>query len=56
MAATLYASGIAIYVLARRQRRERLFSPIEAVLAAALVIAGLAAAWLIHTGTITPLS
>ncbi len=55
MAAMLYAPGIAIYVWARRENGEKLFTPIEIVLAAALLVAGLVAAWLIFTGTISPL-
>ena len=56
MAAMLYAPGIVFYCMARREAHARMFQPLEAVIAALLVIAGVAAAWLIHTGAITPLS
>ena len=56
MAAMLYAPGIVFYCMARREAHARMFQPFEAVIAALLVIAGVAAAWLIHTGAITPLS
>jgi arginine:ornithine antiporter/lysine permease len=55
MVAMLYVPGIIFYVMARRERGEKSFTPIEAVLAAALVIAGLAAAYLIWNGSISPL-
>jgi arginine:ornithine antiporter/lysine permease len=55
MAAMLYAPGIIIYVWARRETGEKLFTPIEIVLAVGLVIAGVIAAWLIWNGTISPL-
>jgi arginine:ornithine antiporter/lysine permease len=55
MAAMLYAPGIAIYVWARRENGEKLFTPIEIILAIGLLVAGLAAAWLIFNGTISPL-
>jgi arginine:ornithine antiporter/lysine permease len=56
MAAMLYAPGIIFHVIARRERAARLFQPVEALVAALLVVAALAAAWLIYTGAITPLS
>ena len=55
MAAMLYAPGIVIYVLARRERGEKTFTIIEALIAVALVVAGLAAAYLIWNGSISPL-
>ena len=55
MAAMLYAPGIVIYIIARRENGERSFTAIEALIAAALVVAGCAAAYLIWTGAISPL-
>ena len=55
MAAMLYAPGIVIYVIARRERGEKSFTIIEALIAVALVVAGLAAAYLIWNGSISPL-
>ena len=55
MAAMLYAPGIVFYVMARRERGEKVFTPLEAVIAVGLVIAGLAAATLIWNGSISPL-
>jgi arginine:ornithine antiporter/lysine permease len=56
MAAMLYAPGIAIYVIARKENGEKMFTLTEAILAIALVGAGLAAAYLIWSGQISPLS
>jgi arginine:ornithine antiporter/lysine permease len=55
MAAMLYAPGIIFYVIARREMGEKSFTLTEALIAAALVIAGVAAAYLMWTGTINPL-
>ena len=55
MAAMLYAPGIIFYVMARRERREKSFTAIEALIAAVLVLAGIAAAYLIWNGSISPL-
>lgn len=55
MAAMLYAPGIVIYIMARRERGEKSFTIIEALIAVALVVAGLAAAYLIWNGSISPL-
>lgn len=55
MAAMLYAPGILVYVWARRENGAKIFTPIEVVLAIALVATGLLAAWLIWTGSISPL-
>ena len=54
LAALLYAPGIIIYVIARRQAGQKLFTPIESLLALCLVLAGLTAAYLIWNGTISP--
>jgi arginine:ornithine antiporter/lysine permease len=56
MAAMLYAPGIVFYVLARRETGEKVFTLAEAVIAAALIIAACAAAWLLWTGAISPLA
>ena len=55
MAAMLYAPGIIFYVMARRENGEKSFTALEALLAAGLVAAGIAAAYLIWTGSISPL-
>jgi arginine:ornithine antiporter / lysine permease len=54
LAALLYAPGIIIYVIARRQTAQKLFTPVESILALCLVLAGLTAAYLIWNGTISP--
>ena len=55
MCAVLYAPGIAFYVWARRENRERAFRPAEAVLALALAALGIYAAWQMWTGAVSPL-
>jgi len=55
MAAMLYAPGIAIYVWARRENGEKIFTPIEIGIAAGIVIAAFVAAYLIWNGSISPL-
>ena len=55
MCAILYAPGIVLYVWARRENRERVFHPVEAVLAAALVAVGLYAAYEMWTGAVSAL-
>lgn len=55
MCAMLYAPGIVVYMMARRERGERAFTGVEAIIAVGLVIAGLAAAYLIWNGSISPL-
>lgn len=55
MCAMLYGPGVIVYWWARRERRENPFTAIEAVLAAAIVLAGVAAAYFISTGAISPL-
>ena len=56
MAAMLYVPGIAVYVIARKENNEKMFTLVEAVVALAIVIAGVAAAYLIWSGVISPLS
>jgi arginine:ornithine antiporter/lysine permease len=55
MCAVLYAPGILFYVWARRENRARVFQPVEAALAAALVAVGLYAAYAMWTGAVSPL-
>ena len=55
MCAILYAPGIVFYIWARRENRERLFHPVEAVLAAALVAIGLYAAYEMAIGAVSAL-
>lgn len=55
MCAVLFAPGILVYLKARTERGERAFSGIEYVIAAGIVIAAAAAAWLMWTGKISPL-
>ncbi|HUA77916.1 MAG TPA: amino acid permease, partial [Acetobacteraceae bacterium] len=56
MAAILYAPGVIFYLWARGEQKARLFHPFEALLAVLLIAAGVAAAWLMYTGAINPLS
>jgi arginine:ornithine antiporter/lysine permease len=58
MCAMLYAPGVIFYAIARREQgaaEGRIFSPIEAALAVGLIVAGIAAAYLIWQGAISPL-
>lgn len=55
MCAVLYAPGVIFYIWARRENRKRVFQPIEAVLAAALVAIGLYAAYQMWTGAVSAL-
>lgn len=55
MCAVLYAPGIIFYVWARRENGARVFQPVEAVLAAALVAIGLYAGWQMWTGAVSAL-
>lgn len=55
MCALLYAPGILVYWLARREAGARAFAPVEAVIALGLVAAAAIAAWLMGNGTISPL-
>ncbi len=56
MAAMLYVPGIIFYVVARRENGEKTFTPLESVIALALVIAAGAAVYLLWTGAISPLA
>jgi arginine:ornithine antiporter / lysine permease len=55
MCAILYAPGIVFFVWARKEKGERIFHPVEAVLAAALVAVGLYAAYAMWTGAVSAL-
>lgn len=55
MCALLYAPGILVYVRARREAGRRVFSPAEACLAVALVLAAVLATYEMWVGTISPL-
>jgi arginine:ornithine antiporter/lysine permease len=58
MCAMLYAPGVIFYAIARREQgagEGRIFTPIEGAIAVALIVAGIAAAYLIWQGTISPL-
>lgn len=54
MAALLYTPGIVIYVVARREAGQRIFTFLEALIALGLVAAGILAANLMWNGTISP--
>lgn len=54
MCAILYAPGIIFYVTARLQNGQRVFKPIEAVLAVTLLAVGLLAAYEMRTGAVSP--
>jgi arginine:ornithine antiporter/lysine permease len=53
LCAMLYAAGIAVYVWARREQNAAPFKGINAVLALALAIAGIAAAYLLWAGELS---
>ncbi|RWA61991.1 arginine-ornithine antiporter [Mesorhizobium sp.] len=55
MCAILYAPGIIFYVWARREGNQRIFHPVEAVIAAALVAAAMLAVYEMWTGAVSPL-
>jgi arginine:ornithine antiporter/lysine permease len=53
LSALLYAPGAALYVVAKRQRAERAFTPAEWAILAALLLLALTAATLLATGRLT---
>ena len=53
LSALLYAPGTLLYVLARREQRERLFTPAEWAVFASIVVAALAALYALLTGALT---
>lgn len=55
MVSILYAPGIIVYAIARRERGARIFTRFELVLAVALVIVAVYAGWQMWTGAISPL-
>ena len=55
MCAMLYAPGIIAHVIARREAGQRLFHPVEAVLAIGLLVAAIWAGYDVWAGIISPL-
>jgi arginine:ornithine antiporter / lysine permease len=55
MCAILYAPGIFFFIWARQENKQRIFHPVEAVLAAALVAVGGYAAYAMWTGAVSAL-
>ena len=55
MCAVLFAPGILVYLKARSERGEKLFSGVEMIIAAAIVVLAVVAGWLMWTGQISPL-
>jgi arginine:ornithine antiporter/lysine permease len=55
MCTVLFAPGILVYTLARKEHQGRVFSAIEAVLAVGIAALALLAGWLMWTGYISPL-
>jgi arginine:ornithine antiporter / lysine permease len=55
MCAVLFAPGILVYLKARTERGEKLFSGPEMIIAAAIVVLAGVAGWLMWTGQISPL-
>lgn len=55
MCAILYAPGIVFHIWARRENGVRLFHPVEAIIAVALVAVGLYAAYAMWTGAVSAL-
>jgi len=55
MCAVLYAPGVVFYIWARKERQERSFTAIEAILAVALVLVGLYAAYEMWIGAVSAL-
>ena len=53
LSAILYAPGTILYVLARREQKERIFTGPEMVVFGVLVLAALAALWALVSGSIT---
>jgi arginine:ornithine antiporter/lysine permease len=55
MCMVLFAPGIIVYAWARRERGARAFTPVEIVIALAIVALALLAAWQMWTGELNPL-
>lgn len=55
MAALLYAPGMIFYWMVKRESGQRIFTVIEAIIAVGLLIAAAVAAYLMWTGSISPL-
>jgi arginine:ornithine antiporter / lysine permease len=54
MTAILFAPGIIVFSIARREAKQRLFTAREGLIATALVVLAVMAIWLMATGVITP--
>jgi arginine:ornithine antiporter/lysine permease len=54
MCTLLFAPGILVYAIARRERGERVFTGLEVLVAAAIVLLALTAAYLLVAGRISP--
>lgn len=55
MCAILFLPGIAVYAWAKRERGETVFTGVEMLIALAIAALAILAAWLIWTGTLSPL-
>ena len=55
MCAILYAPGIFFYVWARRETNQRVFHPVEAIIAVALVAVAILAVYEMWTGAVSAL-
>jgi arginine:ornithine antiporter/lysine permease len=55
MCAVLFAPGVLVYLKARSERGEKLFSGIEIIVATAILVLAIVAGWLMWTGQISPL-
>jgi arginine:ornithine antiporter/lysine permease len=55
MCAVLFAPGIIVYALARRENGEKIFAGYEMIIAIGLLILAAVAAYLMATGVISPL-
>ena len=55
MTAILFAPGIIVFVIARREAKQKIFTAREGLIATALVVLAVAAIWLMATGAISPL-
>ena len=54
LVAVLFVPGTILYVWARREQKARLFAPVELVVFAVTLVAGLIGAYGLVTGMITP--
>ena len=54
MTAILFAPGIVVYLLARRETQRSWFTAVDGVIAAAIVVLAVVSIWLLATGEISP--